>query len=119
MSVSIAGIVDYGEKAEEIAFRDAVEETNCVMSELKKIGEFVTPLGGSSEVTKMFYGWVDSQDVGRVHGLAHEYEIILAKVVPFEETLKDLTMVRVVCAYTAFLLLWLQFNKASLQAQWT
>lgn len=115
----IAGIINFGEKAEEVAYREALEEANCKMTELIKIGEFVMSPGGSSETTTMFCGRVDSRGIGGIHGLAHEGEDILARVVPLEKALKDLAVGLTVSAYAAIPLLWLQFNKASLQAQWT
>ena len=119
LSEAIAGIIDVGEKAEEVAHREALEEANCKMTELIKIGEFVMSPGGCSETTAMFCGRVDSRGIGGVHGLAHEGEDILARAVPLDEALKDLAEGRTVSAYAAIPLLWLQFNKASLQAQWT
>jgi ADP-ribose pyrophosphatase len=119
LSEAIAGIIDVGEKAEEVAYREALEEANCKMTELIKIGEFVMSPGGCSETTAMFCGRVDSRGIGGVHGLAHEGEDILARAVPLDEALKDLAEGRTVSAYAAIPLLWLQFNKASLQAQWT
>jgi ADP-ribose pyrophosphatase len=119
LSESIAGIIDFGEKAEEVAYREALEEANCKITELIKIGEFIMSPGGSSEMTTMFCGRIDSRGVGGVHGLAHEGEDILARVVPLEEALKDLAEGKTASAYAAIPLLWLQFNKASLQAQWT
>jgi len=118
LNESIAGIMDFGEKAEEVAYREALEEANCEISELIKIGEFVMSPGGSSEITTMFCGRVDSRGIGGVHGLAHEGEDILAKVVPLKEALNELATGNIVSAYAAIPLLWLQFNKASLQAQW-
>ena len=66
----------------------------------------------------MFCGRVDSRSVCGVHGLTHEGEDILAKVVPLKEALHDLATGKIVSAYAVIPLLWLQFNKASLQAQW-
>ncbi len=119
LSEAIAGIIDFGEKAEEVAHREALEEANCKLSELIKIGEFLMSPGGSSERTVMFCGRVDSRGVGGIHGLAHEGEDILAKVLPLEEALRDLAVGKIVSAYAVIPLLWLQFNKASLQAKWT
>ncbi len=119
LSETIAGIIDFGEKAEEVAHREALEEANCKLSELIKIGEFLMSPGGSSETTAMFCGRVDSLGVGGIHGLAHEGEDILARVLPLEEALRDLAVGKIVSAYAVIPLLWLQFNKASLQAKWT
>ena len=119
LSEAIAGIIDFGEKTEEVAHREALEEANCKLSELIKIGEFLMSPGGSSETTAMFCGRVDSRGVGGIHGLAHEGEDILARVLPLEEALRDLAVGKIVSAYAVIPLLWLQFNKASLQAKWT
>jgi ADP-ribose pyrophosphatase len=119
LSEAIAGIIDFGERAEEVAYREAIEEANCRMTELIKIGEFIMSPGGSSETTTIFCGRVDSRDVGGVHGLAHEGEDVLAKVLPLEEALKNITVGGIISAYAAIPLLWLQNNKAALQAQWT
>ena len=58
LSETIAGIIDSGEGAEEVAHREALEEANCRMLELVKIGTFVMSPGGSSETTTMFCGRV-------------------------------------------------------------
>ena len=119
LSETIAGMIDYGEVAEEVAHREAFEEANCKLLDLKKIGTFVMSPGGSSETTTMFCGRVDSRGVGGVHGLAHEDEDIFARVVPLDEALQNLAVGKIVSAYAVIPLLWLQSNKASLQAQWT
>ena len=119
LSETIAGIIDSGEGAEEVAHREALEEANCRMLELVKIGTFVMSPGGSSETTTMFCGRVDSGGVGGVYGLAQEGEDILARVVSLDEALKNLAVGKIVSAYAVIPLLWLQSNKASLKAQWT
>ena len=119
LSEAIAGIIESGEIAEEVAHREALEEANCRLSDLVKIGNFVMSPGGSSETTSMFCGRVDSREVGGVHGLAHEGEDILASVMSLDEALQNLVAGKIVSAYAVIPLLWLQLNKASLQAQWT
>ena len=119
LSETIAGIIDSGEGAEEVAHREALEEANYRMLELVKIGTFVMSPGGSSETTTMFCGRVDSGGVGGVYGLAQEGEDILARVVSLDEALKNLAVGKIVSAYAVIPLLWLQSNKASLKAQWT
>jgi ADP-ribose pyrophosphatase len=115
----IAGVIDFGDKAEEVAYREALEEANCKMTELIKTGEFVMSAGGNSEITTMSCGRVDSRGIGGIHGLAYEGQDTLARVVPLKKTLKDLAVGLTDSAYAAISLLWLQFNKASLQAQCT
>ena len=119
LSETIAGIIDPGELAEEVAHREAEEEANCELSELVKIGKFIMSPGGSSETTTMFCGRVDSSKVGGIYGLAHEGEDILANVMSLDEALQNLVAGKIVSAYAVIPLLWLQLNKASLQAQWT
>ena len=118
LSETIAGIIDDGETAEQVAYREALEEANCKLIDLVEIGRFIMSPGGSSETAVMFCGRVDSRGIGGVYGLVDEGEDILAKVLPLKEALEDLHEGRIISAYAAIPLLWLQLNKASLKKTW-
>ena len=51
--------------------------------------------------------------------LAQEGGDILARTLQFEWVLKDQAVGNIASAYAVIPLLWLQFNKTALQAQWT
>lgn len=81
----VAGAIDEGETPEQVAHRESKEEAGCDILELKLINRFYTTPGGTSEQISLFYGRVDSAQVGGIHGLAHEHEDILVTTVDFAE----------------------------------
>jgi ADP-ribose pyrophosphatase len=81
----VAGIMEDGETAEDVARRESIEEAGCEISELIKINTFYLSPGGSSEKITLFCGFVDSENVGGIHGLPEENEDILVRAVPFDE----------------------------------
>ena len=65
----VAGAIEEGETAEQVAYREALEEAGCEITELEEIMRFYTTPGGSSERITLYCGRVDSSGVGGVHGL--------------------------------------------------
>ena len=52
-----AGIVKPGEELADVARREALEETGCeIVGEIRKIGQFMASIGGSTEIVTVFYG---------------------------------------------------------------
>jgi ADP-ribose pyrophosphatase len=80
----VAGAIEAGESAEEVAHRETLEEAGCEIRELIRIGEFFLTPGACSERLTLFCGLIDSEGVGGIYGLAEEYEDIRASVVDFE-----------------------------------
>lgn len=70
----VAGAIEEGETAEEVAYRESKEEAGCVVQEMRLINEFYTSPGGTSEKISLFYGRIDATEVGGIHGLDHEHE---------------------------------------------
>jgi ADP-ribose pyrophosphatase len=66
---AVAGVIEGGESAEELARREAREEANCEITDLFPIMHFFTSPGASTESVALFCGRVDSTDAGGVHGL--------------------------------------------------
>ena len=52
----VAGSIEEGETAEEVAYRESIEEAGCEIQELLVINEFYTTPGGSSERITLFCG---------------------------------------------------------------
>ena len=84
----VAGAIEEGETAEEVAYRESVEEAGCEIKELTLINEFYTTPGGSSERISLFLGIVDASNIGGIHGLDDEQEDILVSVAKFDEVFK-------------------------------
>lgn len=114
----VAGAVEPGETAEEVAIRESVEEANCEVQELLKINEFFTSPGGTSELLSLYCGKVDSQDVGGIHGLDHEDEDILVKAMKFDDVYQLLLDGKVLSAIPIIAIQWLYINRAELQEKW-
>ena len=72
----VAGIVEEGESAEEVAERETEEECGAEISELELIASYYNSAGGSTETTTIFYALVDSSNIEGIHGLDSENEDI-------------------------------------------
>ena len=116
---AVAGVIEPGEEAGDVARREAMEEAGCEVGELEAIGAVLLSSGASSETSHMFCGRVSSDGVGGVHGLAHEGEDIRAIVVPALEAIARLRDAAAISAYTVIPLQWLAINRQRLRAQWT
>jgi len=89
----VAGIVESGEESEEVAFREAQEESGLNVRNLLSIaGPFYNSVGGSSETTHLFYGLVDTALItSDINGLDHENEDIRLVVMDERDFFSELT----------------------------
>lgn len=69
---TIAGMIEPGERAEDVVRREALEEAGCQLGELVRLYEYHSTPGGASERVTLFVGQTDSEGVGGIHGLEHE-----------------------------------------------
>ena len=115
---AVAGVIEGGESAEELARREAREEANCEITDLFPIIRFFTSPGASTESVALFCGRVDSSDAGGVHGLAEEGEDIRVLVVSVDEALSLLREGRIVNAKTIIALQWLASNYDKVRKRW-
>ncbi len=115
---AVAGVIEGGESAEELARREAREEANCEITDLFPIMRFFTTPGASTESVALFCGRVDSSDAGGVHGLAEEGEDIRVLVVSVDEALSLLREGRIVNAKTIIALQWLASNYDKVRKRW-
>ncbi len=73
----VAGIIEDGENAEDVARRETIEEAGCeIIGPLELISRYYVTPGCSSETVTMYYGRVDTSKAGGIHGLAEEGEDI-------------------------------------------
>jgi ADP-ribose pyrophosphatase len=114
----VAGAIEEGETAEDVAIREAFEESGCEIQELIEIKQFYTTPGGCSERITLFCGRVDSRNVGGVHGLDDEDEDILVSVVPFDDAIQWLESGKIESAIPIIALQWLYIHRQRLRAQW-
>lgn len=72
----VAGMVEEGEEAEDVARREAEEESGADVQELEFIANYYCSAGGTTETTAVFYAEIDASKVDGVHGLEGESEDI-------------------------------------------
>jgi ADP-ribose pyrophosphatase len=107
----VAGIMEDGETAEDVARRESIEEAGCEISELIKINTFYLSPGGSSEKITLFCGFVDSENVGGIHGLPEENEDILVRAVPFDEAYNMILTNQIDSAIPMIAIQWLALRR--------
>lgn len=112
----VAGAIEPGETAEEVAYRESVEEAGCDIQELIKINDFFTSPGGTSELLTLFYGKVDTSNVGGLHGLDHEDEDISVTTMSFDEVYQALLDGKILSAIPIIAIQWLYINRDKLRA---
>jgi ADP-ribose pyrophosphatase len=111
----VAGAIEPGETAEQVAYRESVEEAGCEIQQLIKINDFFTSPGGTSELLSLFYGKVDTTNIGGIHGLEHEHEDILVTTMKFEKVYQLLLDGKILSAIPIIAIQWLYINRDSLR----
>ncbi|MFW5453220.1 NUDIX domain-containing protein [Thioalkalivibrio sulfidiphilus] len=115
---TIAGMIEPGERAEDVVRREALEEAGCQLGELVRLYEYHSTPGGASERVTLFVGQTDSEGVGGIHGLEHEGEDIRVHVLDAEEAFARMDSGLVDNAMTLIALLWLRLNREMLRERW-
>jgi ADP-ribose pyrophosphatase len=114
----VAGAMEEGESAEEVCYREAIEEAGCTIQELIKINEFFTSPGGTSELLELFCGKVDASTIGGIHGLDEEDEDISVTSLPFDEVWALLQAGKIISAIPIIAIQWLYINRDELRQRW-
>lgn len=112
----VAGAIEPGETAEQVAYREAIEEAGCEIQQLVKINDFFTSPGGTSELLSLFYGKVDASNVGGIHGLDEEDEDIAVTTMKFDAVYQLLLDGKILSAIPIIAIQWLYINRDKLRA---
>ncbi|WP_053980080.1 NUDIX domain-containing protein [Marinagarivorans algicola] len=72
----VAGMVEPEESLEDVARREAEEESGAQVGELEFIGNYFGSVGACTEKTTLFYAQIDATQVEGIHGVAAESEDI-------------------------------------------
>jgi ADP-ribose pyrophosphatase len=113
----VAGMVEEGEVAEEVARREAQEEAGCIIEKLIPISSYWSSPGGTSEKVHLYCALLDSSGMGGVHGLDHEQEDILVRLIPFPQAYAGIARGEINNAATIIALQWLKLNQNQLIQQ--
>lgn len=114
----VAGIIEPGEKAEDVVRREAAEEAGLTVSELLPIAEYLPSPGGTSETTSLFCGRVDAARAGGIHGLAEEGEDIEVSIHQGKDIEALVSSGRIRNAVCLIALQWFLLNRQMLRRRW-
>jgi ADP-ribose pyrophosphatase len=114
----VAGIIDEGETAEDVACREAFEEAGCSVKELFFVSRFVLSPGITSETITLYCGRVTAPPPGGLHGLRHEHEDIRVLAVKPADVFCWLEEGRLTNATTLIALQWFQRHHADVRQRW-
>lgn len=110
----IAGMVEEGEKPEEVALRESEEEAGVQISALQHCLSVWDSPGGVVERIHLFVGKVDSTKAKGIHGLSEENEDIRVHVVSRETAYQWVKEGKIDNSTAVIGLQWLQLNYQSL-----
>ncbi|AKD37904.1 ADP-ribose pyrophosphatase NudF [Pasteurella multocida subsp. multocida OH4807] len=111
----IAGMVEEGEKPEEVALRESEEEAGVLVTDLQHCLSVWDSPGGVIERIHLFVGKVDSTQAKGIHGLAEENEDIRVHVVSRETAYQWVNEGKIDNGIAVLGLQWLQLHYQSLQ----
>lgn len=114
----VAGIIDDGETAEDVARREAREEADLEIQALMPMHVYLSSPGGTSETVTQFLGRIDSSAAGGVHGLAEEGEDILVRVFALSEARAMLERGEIASASGLASMQWLLLHRDTVRTQW-
>jgi ADP-ribose pyrophosphatase len=114
----IAGLVEPGESALDVARREALEEAGCAIRDPIEVCRYLTSPGGTSEVVTFICARTDASAVAGLAGLVDEHEDIRVHVMPLEEAMQKCTTGQITNALTIIALQWLTMNRARLAEEW-
>jgi len=113
-----AGMIDEGEKPEDAAHREALEETGCKILDLEFIGKVYTSPGGTNEMYMMYCGRIGKAETGHF-GVAEEGEEIRTHLIPAMEAIHMLDTGKILNSGTIMCLQWFARNHDRLRKKWS
>lgn len=114
----VAGIIEPGEKPEDVARRESLEEANCEIFDLVEVGRHLTSPGAMDEEVVLYIGRCNASLVDGVHGLDEEGEDIRAFSVKFDTALEAAMHGNISNILTVTTLYWLALNRDDLRRKW-
>lgn len=115
----VAGMLDKeGEDPQDVARREAVEESGLLLGEVEKLYSYYPSAGGMTEQIHLYVAKVDASDAGGVHGLAKENEDIQVHTLTREHAFELTQTGRINNAAALIALQWLALNVDQLRQRW-
>ncbi len=114
----VAGIIEQGESAEQVARREIAEETGLEVGDLWPMVRYLSSPGGASETVELFLGRVDARRAGGVHGLEFEEEDIRVFPLPYADAAAMVEQGKIGNAMTLIALQWLMLHRHEVMRAW-
>ncbi|MBZ9612366.1 ADP-ribose diphosphatase [Rheinheimera maricola] len=115
---AIAGMVEPGESASEVAQREAEEEAGLTITELWPMLSYLSSPGGTTERIQLFLGRLTQPVTAGVFGLAEEHEDIKVHVLPRAQAMQLLAEQKIDNAASVIALQWLALNIDKVKQIW-
>lgn len=116
---TVAGMIEPGENEEDVAIREAREEADLELTNLKPIGQYFVSPGGTTETVSLYIGHVSSDMAGGCFGLAAESEDIKVHVLDYEAAMAWLEGGKIRVLATIVALQWLALHRAEIREAWS
>ncbi|MGF1722154.1 ADP-ribose diphosphatase [Vibrio kyushuensis] len=114
----VAGIIDPGETAEDVARREMVEEAGIEINQIEKITSFYPSSGGCSEKLDVYIGEVDASKASGIHGLDYEGEDIRVHVMSRKVAYQRVKSGQFENGASIIALQWLELNHREVVSKW-
>lgn len=106
----VAGMIEPGYSAEEVAHKELFEEAGIKAQEMTCVNSYLASPGGTTERFHFYWARVDASDAKGLHGLESEHEDIRVHVVSRQEAYEKVVSGEIDNASTVIGLMWLQLN---------
>jgi ADP-ribose pyrophosphatase len=107
----VAGMIELGEKPEDVAIRETQEETGTRISKLTHICDYLVSPGGADEKMYLYMARVNSEGINGCHGLPEEGEDIKVHKIPAEDAFEAVRRGIINNAATVIALQWLEIQQ--------
>jgi ADP-ribose pyrophosphatase len=115
---AIAGMVEPGESAEQVAKREAEEEAGLTISQLWPMLSYLSSPGGTTERIQLYLARLTQPVQVGVFGLADEHEDIKVHLLPRKVAMQLLAEQKIDNAASVIALQWLALNLEQIQQTW-
>ncbi|MEW5681173.1 MAG: ADP-ribose diphosphatase [Pseudomonadota bacterium] len=115
---AIAGMIEPGESAQQVAQREAQEEAGLTITELWPMLSYLSSPGGTTERIQLFLGRLTAPVSAGVFGLADEHEDIKVHVLRRTDAMQLLAEQKIDNAASVIALQWLAINLDKVKQAW-
>jgi ADP-ribose pyrophosphatase len=114
----VAGLIEPGEHRDEVAHREAREETGCALLDLQHVMDYYSSPGGFSERVSLYIARADLGEVSGVYGVREEGEDIRVTRVSAAAAFEMVASNIIVSAMPIIAIQWLQINHERVRDAW-